>query len=85
MIGGEGKWLGSLRRGAVIALCGATIVVAAMALIIAGYVFNTYSNATLIVAGLATLIVAATIVVPYWAAQRMFARKAQRLAAARQD
>ena len=54
-----------------------------MALIIAGYVFNTYSNATLIVAGLATLIVAATIVVPYWAAQRMCARKAQRLAAAR--
>jgi hypothetical protein len=56
-----------------------------MALIIAGYLFNTYSNATLIVAGLATLIVAATIAIPYWAAQRMCARKAQRLAAARQD
>jgi hypothetical protein len=75
----------TLSRGAVIALCGATIVVAAMALIIAGYLFNTYSNATLIVAGLATLIVAASIAIPYCAAQRMCARKAQRLAAARQD
>jgi hypothetical protein len=75
----------TVSRGAVIALCGATIVVAAMALIIAGYAFNTYSNASIIVAGLATLIVAATIAIPYWAAQRMCARKAQRLAAARQD
>ena len=71
-------------RGAVIALCGATIVVAAMALIISGYVFNTYNNTSIIVAGLATLIVAATIAIPYWAAQRMCARKARRLAAARQ-
>jgi hypothetical protein len=46
--------------------------------------FDQY-NATLIVAGIATLIVAASIAIPYWAAQRMCARKAQRLAAARQD
>jgi type VI protein secretion system component VasK len=72
-------------RGAVIALCSAMIVVAPMAIIILGYVFNTYSNASIVVAGLATLIVAATIVIPFWAAQRMCARKAQRLAAARQD
>jgi protein-S-isoprenylcysteine O-methyltransferase Ste14 len=74
-----------MSRGALIVLCGATIVVAAMALIVAGYLFNTYSNASIIVAGLATLIVAASIAIPYWAAQRMCARKAQRLAAARQD
>jgi protein-S-isoprenylcysteine O-methyltransferase Ste14 len=75
----------TMNRGALIVLCGATIVVAAMALIVAGYLFNTYSNATIIVAGLATLIVAASIAIPYWAAQRMCARKGQRLAAARQD
>jgi protein-S-isoprenylcysteine O-methyltransferase Ste14 len=74
----------TMSRGALIVLCGATIVVAAMALIVAGYLFNTYSNASIIVAGLATLIVAASIAIPYWAAQRMCARKAQRLAAARQ-
>jgi Tfp pilus assembly protein PilE len=68
-----------------IVLCGATILVAAMALIVADYSFNTYSNASMIVAALATLIVAASIVIPYWAAQRMYARKAQRLATARQD
>jgi len=75
----------TMSRGALIVPCGATIVVAAMALIVAGYLFNTYNNASIIVAGLATLIVVASIVIPYWAAQRMCARKAQRLAAARQD
>jgi protein-S-isoprenylcysteine O-methyltransferase Ste14 len=74
-----------MSRGALIVLCGATIVVVVMALIVADYLFNTYSNASLIVAGLATLIVAASIAIPYWAAQRMCERKAQRLAAARQD
>ena len=74
-----------MSRGALIVLCGATIVVAAMVLVVAGYLFNTYSNASMIVAGLATLIVAASIAIPYWAVQRMHARKAQSLAAARQD
>jgi hypothetical protein len=69
----------------VIALCGSAIAIAAMALIVAGYLLNTYSNASMIVAGLASLIVAATIAIPYWAAQRMCARKAQRLTVARQD
>jgi hypothetical protein len=74
----------TMSRGALIGLCGATIMVVAMALIVAGYLFNTYNNANIIVAGLATLIVAASIAIPYWAAQRMCARKRQRLAAARQ-
>jgi hypothetical protein len=74
-----------MSRAALIVLCGATILVAAMALIVADYLLNTYSNASIIVAGLATLIVIASIAIPYWAAQRMCARKAQRLAAARQD
>jgi protein-S-isoprenylcysteine O-methyltransferase Ste14 len=74
-----------MSRGALIVLCGATILVAAMALIVASYLFHTYSNASMIVAALATLIVAASIAIPYWAAQRMYARKAQGLATARQD
>jgi glycerol-3-phosphate acyltransferase PlsY len=74
-----------MSRGALIVLCGATIVIAAMVVIVAGYLFNTYSNASMIVAGLATLIVAASVAIPYWAAQRMLARKAQRLVAARRD
>jgi hypothetical protein len=75
----------TMSRGMVVALCPSAIAVAAMALIVAGYLFNTYSNASMIVAVLASSIVAATIAIPYWAAQRMCARKAQRLAAARED
>jgi len=74
-----------MSRGMVIALCASAIAVAAMALIVTGYLLNTYSNASMIVAGLASLIVAATVAIPYWAAQRMCARKAQRLATPRQD
>jgi hypothetical protein len=70
-----------MSRGVVISLCGATIGVTAMALVVAGYLFDTYSHASIVVAALATLIVAATIAIPYWTAQRMCARKAHRLAA----
>jgi uncharacterized integral membrane protein len=75
----------AMSRGMVVALCAAAFLVAAMALVVVGYLFNTYSHASLIVAGLSSLIVAATIAIPYWAAQRMCARKAQRTAAARQE
>jgi hypothetical protein len=70
-----------MSRGVVISLCGATMGVTAMALVVAGYLFDTYSHASLVVAALATLIVAVTIAIPYWMAQRMCARKAHRLAA----
>jgi hypothetical protein len=59
---------------------GAATAVIVMALVVAGYLFDTYTNASLVVAALATLIVAVTIAIPYRAAQRMCARKAHRLA-----
>ena len=70
-----------MSRAAAISLFGATIGVTAMALVVVGYLFDTYSHASLVVAAFATLIVAVTIAIPYWAAQRMCARKAHRLAA----
>jgi protein-S-isoprenylcysteine O-methyltransferase Ste14 len=60
---------------------GAATGVIVMALVVAGYLFDTYSNASLVVAALATLLVAVTIAIPYWAAQRMCARKTHWLAA----
>jgi hypothetical protein len=74
-----------MSSGALVVLCGAAIVVATMAVIVADYLFSTYSHASMIVAGLATLIVLASVAIPYGAAQRMRIRKAQRLAAPRQD
>ena len=70
-----------MSNGAVIALCGATIVVTVMALVVVQYLVDTYGHASILVAVLASLIVAVTIAVPYWQAQRMCARKAKRLAA----
>jgi hypothetical protein len=67
-----------MSMGVVISAATAVIV---MALVVAGYLFDTYSNASLVVAALATLIVAVTIAIPYRAAQRMCARKTHRLAA----
>lgn len=74
-----------MSSGTLVVLCGAAIVVAAMTGIVADYLFSTYSHASMIVAGLATLIVMASVIIPYGAAQRMRMRKAQRLAAPRQD
>ena len=54
-----------MSRGVVISHCGATIGVTAMALVVAGYLFDTYSHASLVVAALATLIVAVTIAIPH--------------------
>ena len=59
--------------------------VTAMALVVVGYLFDIYTKASLIVAALSTLIVAATIAIPYKIAQRMCARKSQRLAVAGPD
>jgi len=75
----------NLSRGVMIRLCVAMILVTAMALVVVGYLFDIYTKASLIVAALSTLIVAATIAIPYKIAQRMCARKSQRLAAARPD
>jgi glycerol-3-phosphate acyltransferase PlsY len=75
----------NLGGGRMIRFWVAMILVTAMALVVVGYLFDIYSKASLIVAVLATLIVAATIAIPYKAAQRMCARKAERLAAARPD
>ena len=74
-----------MTRARLVVLCGVAAIIMTMALIIVGYLLNTYRNATLLVAGLATLIVATTIAIPYWAAQRMCARKAERVAGVRQD
>jgi len=63
-----------------VVLC-AAIVITLMALVVAGYLVDTYGHASILVAVLASLIVAVTVAVPYWQAQRMCARKAQRLAA----
>jgi hypothetical protein len=52
-----------------------------MALVVADYLFDTYRHANILVAALASLIVAVTIAIPYWQGQRMCAQKAQRLAA----
>ena len=71
--------------GLTIRLCVAMVLVTAMTLVVVGYLFDIYSKASLIVAALSTLIVAAAIAIPYKAAQRMCARKAERLAAARPD
>ena len=74
-----------MSSGTLVVLCGAAIMVAAMTVIVADYLFSTYSHASIIVASLATLIVMASVIIPYGAAQRMRTRKAQRLAAPRQD
>ena len=74
-----------MSSGTLVVLCGAAILVAAMTVVVVGYLFSTYSHASMIVASLATLIVMASIIIPYAAAQRMRMRKAQRLAAPRQD
>jgi FtsH-binding integral membrane protein len=68
-------------RGLAVALGGATIVVTVMALVVAQYLVDTYGHASILVAVLASLIVAVTVAVPYWQAKRMCARKAHRLAA----
>jgi hypothetical protein len=62
-------------------LCCAAIVVTLMALVVADYLVDTYRHASILVAVLASLIVAVTVVIPYWHGQRMCARKAQRLPA----
>jgi hypothetical protein len=71
--------------GGVIRLSLSMILVTAMALLVAGYLLDIYTKASLIVAALSTLIVAATIAIPYKAAQRMCSRKAQQLAQIRPD
>jgi hypothetical protein len=70
-----------MSRGVVVVLWCAAIVVILMALVVADYLFDTYGHASILVAVLASLIVAVTVALPYWQAQRMCARKAQRLAA----
>jgi len=70
-----------MSRGVVILLCCAAIAVILMALVVADYLFDTYRHANILVAALASLIVAVTIAIPYWQGQRMCAQKAQRLAA----
>jgi uncharacterized integral membrane protein len=74
-----------LMGGAMIRLCVAMLLISAMALVVVGYLFDIYTKASLIVAALSTLIVAATIAIPYKTAQRICARKAQRHAAARSN
>jgi hypothetical protein len=69
-----------MSTGVVVTLCCAAIVVILMALVVADYLFDTYGHASILVAVLASLIVAVTVAVPYWQAQRMCARKAQHLA-----
>jgi len=66
-----------MNKRLVVMLCCAAIAV--MALVVAGYLIDTYGHASLLVVVLASLIVAVTIAVPYWQAQRMCARKAKRL------
>jgi uncharacterized PurR-regulated membrane protein YhhQ (DUF165 family) len=70
-----------MSRGIVVRLCCAAIIVILMALIVADYLVDTYGHASILVAVLASLIVAVTVAVPYWQAQRMCARKARRQAA----
>jgi membrane protein CcdC involved in cytochrome C biogenesis len=70
----------TISRSVVVALCSAAIVVILMALLVADYLVDTYSHASPAVGVLASLIVAIAVAVPYWQAQRMCARKAQRAA-----
>jgi hypothetical protein len=72
--------MGKLKMSMGVAIGAATGVIV-MVLVVAGYLVDTYSHASLVVAALATLIVAFTIAIPYRAAQRMCARKAHRVAA----
>jgi hypothetical protein len=65
----------------VVMLCCAVIVVTLMALIVADYLVDTYGHSSILVAVLASLIVAVTVAVPCWQARRMCARKAKRLTA----
>lgn len=69
-----------MNKGLVLMLCCAATAVTLMALVVAGYLVNTYGHASLLVAVLASFIVALTVAIPYWQAQRMCARKAKRLA-----
>ena len=64
----------------VVTLCCAAIVVILMALVVADYLVDTYGHASILVAVLASLIVAVTVAIPYWQALCMCARKAHRLA-----
>ena len=68
-----------MSKSLVVTLCCAAIVVVLMALIVAEYLVDTYGHASLLAVVLASLIVAVTVAVPYWQAQRMCARKAKRL------
>jgi FtsH-binding integral membrane protein len=68
-------------RSIVVTLSCAAIVITMMALAVANYLRDTYSHASILVAVLASLIVAVTVAIPYWQARRMCARKAQRFAA----
>jgi fucose 4-O-acetylase-like acetyltransferase len=70
-----------MSRSVVVMLCCTAIVVTLMVLVVAGYLVDTYGHTSILVAVLASLIVAVTVAIPYWQAQRMCARKAQRLAA----
>ena len=70
-----------MSRGVIVMLCCAAIVVILMALVVADYLVDTYGHASVLVAVLASLIVAITVAIPYWQAQRLCARKARRLAA----
>ena len=67
-----------MSRSVVVILCCAAIVVTLMALLVADYLVDTYGHASILVAVLASLIVAVTVAIPYWQARRMCARKAQR-------
>ena len=69
-----------MSRGIVVTLCCAAIVVMLMALVVADYLVDTYGHASILVAVLASLIVAVTVAIPYWQALCMCARKAHRLA-----
>ena len=70
-----------LSTGVVVSASCAAIVVILMALAVVNYLSDTYGNASIRVSVLASLIVIVSIAVPCWQAQRMRARKAQRLAA----
>ena len=67
-----------MNKGHVVMLCCAAIAVILMALVVAEYLVDTYGHASLLVVVLASLIVAVTVAIPYWQAQRMCARKAKR-------
>ena len=59
----------------------AMIVIVAMAIVVAKYLFDTYRGTGLLVAVLATVLVVVTAGIPYWVHRRRCAREAARDAA----